>query len=259
MTISEMHIMFRQYAQRMGMQNVRAIVPEQIDVLLNVAIQDTISNIITKHLTLTSKNEVTTNVKIGQVNGLSTLYKTLIVNGEPQDTTSTSSPFQENKDSNVKSIYTDISKLNNFDYLYLCDVHINYLMNNKLTAYYPINIIEDSTLGNTLTDYILRPKPTNPIATVVNNNIVIYLGTLTEAIKINNVRFSYIEKPAIVHYDDTDSKNNVNCNLPEYLHTTIVKAAVDAYNTIIDDSTTKPKQQNPYSALLQQLINQQSK
>ena len=31
MTIAEMHVWFRQYAQQMGMQNVRAILPEQID------------------------------------------------------------------------------------------------------------------------------------------------------------------------------------------------------------------------------------
>mgnify|MGYP006955536998 CR=1 FL=1 len=29
-----MHVMFRQYAQQMGMQNVRAILPEQIDLLI---------------------------------------------------------------------------------------------------------------------------------------------------------------------------------------------------------------------------------
>ena len=35
MTIAEMHVWFRQYAQQMGMQNVRAILPEQIDLLIN--------------------------------------------------------------------------------------------------------------------------------------------------------------------------------------------------------------------------------
>ena len=34
MNITDMHIMFRQLAQQMGMQNVRAILPEQIDLLL---------------------------------------------------------------------------------------------------------------------------------------------------------------------------------------------------------------------------------
>ena len=47
MTISEMHVWFRQYAQQMGMQNVRAILPEQIDNLINTSIKDTIDGIST--------------------------------------------------------------------------------------------------------------------------------------------------------------------------------------------------------------------
>ena len=43
MNTSEMHVMFRQYAQQMGMQNVRAILPEQIDLLLNTAVIDIVN------------------------------------------------------------------------------------------------------------------------------------------------------------------------------------------------------------------------
>ena len=43
MNIADMHIMFRQLAQQMGMQNVRAILPEQIDLLLNTAIIDVVN------------------------------------------------------------------------------------------------------------------------------------------------------------------------------------------------------------------------
>ena len=46
MNIADMHIMFRQLAQQMGMQNVRAILPEQIDLLLNTAIIDVVNEII---------------------------------------------------------------------------------------------------------------------------------------------------------------------------------------------------------------------
>ena len=40
-----MHKMFRQYAQQMGMQNVRAILPEQIDLFINNSISDTINQV----------------------------------------------------------------------------------------------------------------------------------------------------------------------------------------------------------------------
>lgn len=261
MTISEQHIMFRQYAQQMGMQNVRAITPEQIDVLLNVEIQETIDSIITKHVVLTSKNDNVTNTKIGQVNGLSTLYKTLVVNGHPTfDIPTTEQPFVLNKDSNVTSIVANISDLPNFNYLYLCDLHINYTtLDNKLTQYYLINIIEEGHLGETLNDYILKPTIISPIAVLVNNQIIIYIGDITHIGGINNVRISYIKRPAKVCYNSTDTTQNVDCDLPEHLHIAVVKRAVDTYANIISDTTSKVKQQSPYSNLLSQLINSQNK
>ena len=43
MDLTQMHVIFRQFAQQMGMQNVRAILPEQIDLLLNTAIIDVVN------------------------------------------------------------------------------------------------------------------------------------------------------------------------------------------------------------------------
>ena len=42
MTIGEMHVMFRQLAQQMGMQTIRAILPSEIDACINVAVNDVI-------------------------------------------------------------------------------------------------------------------------------------------------------------------------------------------------------------------------
>ena len=46
MNIAEMHVWFRQYAQQMGMQNVRAILPEQIDVFINTSISDLVNQLV---------------------------------------------------------------------------------------------------------------------------------------------------------------------------------------------------------------------
>ena len=54
MTAPEMHVMFRQYAQQMGMQNVRAILPEQIDLLLNTSTMDTVNEIIKQNIGITN-------------------------------------------------------------------------------------------------------------------------------------------------------------------------------------------------------------
>ena len=61
MTIAEMHVWFRQYAQQMGMQNVRAILPEQIDLLINSSITDTINQVITQNIGITNDRIITDN------------------------------------------------------------------------------------------------------------------------------------------------------------------------------------------------------
>lgn len=75
MTISEMHVWFRQYAQQMGMQNVRAILPEQIDNLINTAIKDTIDEVINKNIGTTNDKIITDNAKLANINALRTLYR----------------------------------------------------------------------------------------------------------------------------------------------------------------------------------------
>lgn len=75
MTISEMHVWFRQYAQQMGMQNVRAILPEQIDNLINTSIKDTIDEVINRNVGTTNDRVITDNAKLANINALRTLYK----------------------------------------------------------------------------------------------------------------------------------------------------------------------------------------
>ena len=80
MDIADMHINFRQYAQQMGMQNVRAILPEQIDIVLNTSIMDTVNQLIRENIGATNDRQVTDNSKIGQINALRTLFKVDEVN-----------------------------------------------------------------------------------------------------------------------------------------------------------------------------------
>ena len=75
MTIAEMHVWFRQYAQQMGMQNVRAILPEQIDNLINTSTKDTIDEVINRNVGTTNDRVITDNAKLANINALRTLYK----------------------------------------------------------------------------------------------------------------------------------------------------------------------------------------
>ena len=87
MDLTQMHVMFRQFAQQMGMQNVRAILPEQIDLLINTSISDSVNRIIQTNIGVTNDRVVTDNSKVGQVNSLRTLYKA--TNVEASNFTST--------------------------------------------------------------------------------------------------------------------------------------------------------------------------
>lgn len=49
MNIGEMHVTFRELAQQMGMQTVRAILMEDIDICLNAAIIEKARNVIVEN------------------------------------------------------------------------------------------------------------------------------------------------------------------------------------------------------------------
>ena len=80
MKIAEMHVWFRQYAQQMGMQNVRAILPEQIDTLINTATPDVIDEVVNRNVGTTNDRVITDNAKLASVNALRTLYKVKTLN-----------------------------------------------------------------------------------------------------------------------------------------------------------------------------------
>ena len=71
MTVVEMHVMFRELAQQMGMQTVRAILSEDIDTCLNIAVNGYIKKVIADNVKMSGNN------KIGQINVLRTLIDKL--------------------------------------------------------------------------------------------------------------------------------------------------------------------------------------
>lgn len=265
MNIADMHIMFRQLAQQMGMQNVRAILPEQIDLLLNTAIIDVVNEIIKRNIASTNDRIITDNSKIGQINALSTLYK----NTEVQIFKYDGNEFTLN--SGVNSIQTvmttgfefDITCNHNpqvektaipSDYMYICDFNINYYTSSSVgntrikTDWFPVRIIDDIYVADALNDFILAPSFRSPIAHIVNREeghirIKIYIdrkknnqSNIPNGVIPSNLRVSYIAKPATVKYAEDVGSLNVNCNLPEYLHGDIVKRAVNLYHASISGS-----------------------
>lgn len=265
MNIADMHMMFRQLAQQMGMQNVRAILPEQIDLLLNTAIIDVVDEIIKRNIASTNDRVITDNSKIGQINALSTLYK----NAEVQIYKYDGNEFTLN--SGVNPIQTVMTTGFEFDitcnhkpqvektaipsdYMYICDFNINYYTSSSVgntkikTDWFPVRIIDDIYVADALNDFILAPSFRSPIAHIVNREeghirIMIYIdrkknnqSNIPNGVIPSNLRVSYIAKPVIVKYAEDVGSVNTNCNLPEYLHGDIVKRAVDLYHASLSGS-----------------------
>ena len=259
MTIEEMHVWFRQNAQQMGLQNVRAILPEQIDLLLNTSIYDIVNQIIQQNIGITNDRVITDNSKIGQINALRTLYKVIvtpitlpvgqILTGSTLPFNGVNSPIYKYTGS-IAGFSLNKEK-DPFKYLYLVDFSIEYGKpksdgepGDEFTSnLYPVRLIDDSYLADSLNDFILRPRLRSPIAVIYNGKMDLYIdksidgnGTFAEGLQARNLRISYIAKPATVKYAADIGGENVDCDLPEYLHNDICKHAIDLYRTSMTGS-----------------------
>lgn len=255
MDIADMHTNFRQYAQQMGMQNVRAILPEQIDILLNTSIMDTVNQLIRENIGVTNDRQVTDNSKIGQINALRTLFKVDEVN----IVIGTNFIYDSTKRLSGLIKHTGTTEANTQDSVYgnpmfLVDLSINYTntTDNIVTNWYPVRIIDDIYLADTLNDFILKNRWRSPIATVYKNfttelyidkfkagdtPIIEVIGGKSINLVPKQLRISTVQYPAKVKYvEDISEGQSVNCDLPESMHEGIVKHAVDLYRVAVNGS-----------------------
>ena len=249
MTISEMHVWFRQYAQQMGMQNVRAILPEQIDNLINTSTLDTVDEVINHNIGTTNDRIITDNAKIANINALRTLYKvkTIVIKDGGSLTDYKNNPYTFNS--------TELDDTP----LYFVDFAIKYgdrpfdeenKNDIQYTRWFPIRIIDDSYLADILNDWVLAPRLRTPAMviyaddTVGNSKFELYTGENEEtSVKsiaaskwLGQIRCSYIKKPRQVAYLSDVGGINVDSDLPEQLQIPMLKHAVDLYRVSIQGS-----------------------
>ena len=242
-----MHKMFRQYAQQMGMQNVRAILPEQIDLLINNSISDTINQVITQNIGITNDRVISDASKLNQINALKSLYKVWkgsIANAtvKGKEKTNYIISFQLpllNFKTNGNYTEDNVSSTA-ISFLYAVDLSINYKKADFITNVFPVRIVDDQFVADVVNDFVLAPKMRSPVASIHDNLIELYIDKADEkpsssqpfkfnGVSINELRFSYIAKPAIVKFAEDVDGNNVDCDLPEYMHVDIIKHAVELY------------------------------
>lgn len=247
MNISEMHQMFRQYAQQMGMQNVRAILPEQIDLLINNSISDTINQVITQNIGITNDRVISDASKLNQVNALKSLYKVwkgsiadVTIKGKEKTNYIISFKLPLNNFKTTGSYTDDGNSSTAISFLYIVDLSINYKKSDFVTNVFPVRIIDDQFVADVVNDFVLAPKMRSPVASIHDNFIELYIDKADskpedeqpftfKGVSINELRFSYIAKPAVVRFAEDVDGTNVNCDLPEYMHVDIVKHAVELY------------------------------
>ena len=247
MDISEMHKMFRQYAQQMGMQNVRAILPEQIDLLINNSISDTINQVITQNIGITNDRVISDASKLNQVNALKSLYKVwkgsisaATVKGKEKTNYIISFQLPLNNFKTNGSYNDDNVSSTAISFLYAVDLSINYKKTDFVTNIFPVRIVDDQFVADVVNDFVLAPKMRSPVASIHDNLIELYIDKADskpeneqpftfKGVSINELRFSYIAKPAIVRFAEDVDGTNVDCDLPEYMHVDIVKHAVELY------------------------------
>ena len=294
MNLTEMHVWFRQYAQQMGMQNVRAILPEQIDILINTSISDIVNQIIRENIGVTNDRIITDNSKLGQINALRSLYKVVEL-----DMTGVT-PFMQflkqdiltgmmsNKQKSGQHRGEDVSSTVPPDFLYLVDFSIKYKKANYgffgtenidpydqhyagqfdtdalETNYFPIRLIDDAYLADTLNDFVLKNRIRTPILVIYNNNTFdLYIDSfnilkhsipssggqevdtyiLQNSLLPYKFRMSYLAEPDKVQYLADVGAQNVDCNLPESMHIDILKHAVDLYRISISGNLYSAQQQ----------------
>ena len=254
MTIQEMHEMFRQYSQQMGMQNVRAILPEQIDLLINNSINDVINQIITQNIGITNDRVITDNSKLNQVNALRSLYKVwkgAITLPTPNTNyiASYNLPllgFLSGGTYNSGNTTKDLA----IQYIYIVDLSISYSKDNFTSNIFPIRIVDDMYLADVVNDFLLAPKLRSPVASIHDDNIELYIDKpdkgrtpyTFDGMSVKELRLSYIAKPAVVKFLDDLGGTSVDCDLPEYLHVDIVKHAVELYRTAVTGSIAVTQQ-----------------
>lgn len=247
MDILEMHKMFRQYAQQMGMQNVRAILPEQIDLLINNSISDTINQVITQNIGITNDRVISDASKLNQVNALKSLYKVwkgsisaATIKGKEKTNYIISFQLPLNNFKTNGNYTDDNISSTAISFLYAVDLSINYKKTGFVTNIFPVRIVDDQFVADVVNDFVLAPKMRSPVASIHDNLIELHIDKADakpetnqpftfNGVSVNELRFSYIAKPAIVRFAEDVDGTNVDCDLPEYMHVDIVKHAVELY------------------------------
>lgn len=199
MTIKEMHQSFRTLCQKMGMQLVNVILPEEIDIFLNLSIIEKVREIISTNATLVFQDKITNRDNFtSPVNAL----RNLLIKTEL------------NSDSDFDYIVSDIRAM----------YFISFVVKYENGKEYKCRIIEPDRVEDTLRDYCNGASFDYPVCSIFVEEDKEVCKVYNSNREIKSLIVKYIKYPNIVSY-----KDDINCDILEYLHGEIVQNAVNKY------------------------------
>lgn len=224
MNINEMHILFRTIGQQMGLQQVRGILPESIDVYLNVAINEKCRSVLQQNTSAQFKDKITVqNNYVTPINALSTLYCS-----DKKSTTIQGHDCRE-------VILDPLVNTNVFQFISFFVAFTD----NKSVWHRAARLIEFDKLYMILNDECSKADNEYPIVSLYTDPASGQFRArlfMTDYTQFDALVFNYIKHPNKVNHS-----TRINCDLPDYLHTEIVEMAVQKFFQSVG-STTKQVQ-----------------
>lgn len=266
MTIQEMHTAFRTLGQQMGVQLIRGILPESIDIFLNdVIIEKTQQELLIGVRTAIQDSVNTQASTMSPINTFRTLYRSARYSIDVDDV-----------DPETKKV-SYYNSVNGFHIINIPTVNTSievgdseYLINPMMFLGFSIEydntprgnavacrMIGSDVLETTLRDYCNGASKDSPIVvlnsipivsegveqTGVISNEQLEIYTSSNGCEVKYLNIKYIKVPNVVKFD-VDPDKCIHCDLPPYTHFDIVERAVMKYFTAIDSNVTnKPAQQ----------------
>lgn len=259
MNIQEMHSMFRTLGQQLGMQLIRGILPESIDIFINNVITEKIKTELLSSVHTALQDSTNTQAStMSSINTFRTLYRTARYS-IPEISEAAPPPawlgklayYNSNNGYHIINIPTintkftlesDEYKINPMLFLGFSVEYENTIRGNAVAC----RLIGSDVLETTLRDYCNGASKDSPIVvlnskpiviegiesndTISNEQVDVYTGCKDCRIKYLNIK--YIKAPNVVKYD-INLDNCINCDLPAYTHFDIVEKAVAKFYTSI--------------------------
>lgn len=200
MTIIEMHQSFRTLCQKNGMQLVNTILPEEIDIFLNLAIIEKVREIVNSNSTSIFQDKITLRDNYtSPINALRNLFIQTSINSDTKE-------FELD---DIKAMY-----------------FISFVVNYSDDKNYKCRIIEPDKLEDTLRDFCNGASYDYPICSIFVQDDKQVCKVYNGDSNIQSLIIKYIKYPNNVSYN-----GNINCDILEYLHGEIVQNAVMKYIT----------------------------